>query len=185
MVAEAGGWAWRSNPATAGIQAAPGWLDVAAALSLFDRTMVTARIASRRFVAEGIHQPSPWKDLRGQIVLGGSEFRDRIDRLVQGKPLTNVPALQTHPTRLSPDEVLQRVAATYRLPVDAILTRSHRDAYQPAVYLLRCAANELLQTVARRFRISPSRISNIQKAIETTPRSPQHTQLFATCHVKS
>ncbi len=99
---------------------------------------------------------------------------------MQGKPLTNVSALQTHPTRLSPDEVLQHVAATYRLPVDAILNRSHRDTYQTAVYLLRRAANEPLQTVAMRFRISPSRISNIQKAIERAPRSPQQTQLFAT-----
>ncbi len=104
MVAEAGGWAWNSDRATAGIQEAPGWLDV---------------------------------------------------------------------------------AATYRLPVDAILNRSHRDADQTAVYLLRCAANELLQTVARRFRISPSRISNIQNVIERTPRSLQQTQLFATCNVKN
>jgi putative transposase len=59
MVAEAGGWAWSSYRATAGIQAAPGWLDVAAALSLFDRTMATARTTYRRFVAEGIYQPSP------------------------------------------------------------------------------------------------------------------------------
>jgi hypothetical protein len=28
------------------------------------------------------------------------------------------------------------------------------------------------------------RISNIQKAIERAPRSPQQTQLFATCNVK-
>ena len=60
-----------------GIQEAPGWLDVAAALSLFDRTMGTAWTAYRRFVAEGSHQPSPWKDLRGQIFLGGSDFRER------------------------------------------------------------------------------------------------------------
>lgn len=39
---------------------APGWLDVAAALTLFNRTMATARTASRRFVAGGIHQPPPW-----------------------------------------------------------------------------------------------------------------------------
>lgn len=163
----------------------PGWLDVAAALSLFDRTMATARTASRRFMAEGIHQPAPWKGLRGQIFLGSSAFRQRIARLVQGTPLTNVPALQPHFTRLSPDEILQHVAATYRLPVAAILAHSHRDANQTAVYVLRRAANEPLQTVARRFRISPSRISNIQKAIQRAPRSLQQTQLFATCHVKT
>ena len=59
MVAEAGGWAWSSDRATAGIQDAPGWLDVAAALSLFDCTMATARTVSRRFAAEGIDQPAP------------------------------------------------------------------------------------------------------------------------------
>ena len=59
MVAEAGWWAWKSDRATAGIQDAPGWLDVAAVLSLFDRTMATARTVSQRFVAEGIHQPAP------------------------------------------------------------------------------------------------------------------------------
>jgi hypothetical protein len=96
MVAEAGEWAWSSDRATAGIQDAPGWLDVA-----------------------------------------------------------------------------------------AILTRSHRDANQTAVYVLRRAANEPLQTVARRFRISPSRISNFQNVIERAPRSPQQTQLFATCNVKN
>jgi putative transposase len=181
MVTEAGGWAWSSDRATAGMQEAPGWLDVAAALSLFDRTLATARTASRRFMAEGIHQPAPWKGLRGQI----SAFRQRIARLVQGTPLTNVPALQPPFTRLSPDEILQHVAATYRLPVAAILARSHRDANQTAVYVLRRAANEPLQTVARRFRISPSRISNIQKAIQRAPRSLQQTQLFATCHVKT
>jgi hypothetical protein len=113
--------------------------------------MATALTASRRFVAERLHQPAPWKDLRGQIVLGGSAFRERIDRLVQGTPLTNVPALQPHPTRLSPDEVLQHVVATYRLPVATILARSHRDAYQTAVYLLRRAANEPLQAVKEHF----------------------------------
>ncbi|MFZ3012504.1 MAG: hypothetical protein WA045_02245 [Nitrospira sp.] len=59
MAAEAGVWAWSRDRTTAGIQDAPGWPDVAAALSLFDRTMATVRTASRRFVAEGIHQPAP------------------------------------------------------------------------------------------------------------------------------
>jgi hypothetical protein len=52
------------------------------------------------------------------------------------------------PTRLSPGEVLQQIAAAYRLPVDAVLDRSHRDTYQTAVYLLRRAANEPLRTIA-------------------------------------
>jgi putative transposase len=122
----------------------------------------------------------PESDLPGQ-----RRFLERIERLVQGKPLANVSARQTRPTRLSPDEVLQHVAATYRLPVNAVLDRAHREAYQTAVYLLRRAANEPLQTVAVRFRISPSRISKIQNAIEEAPPSPQQARVFAQCKVKN
>ncbi len=185
LVTEAGAWGWSSYQATVGLQAAPDWLDVSAVLSLFNRNASTARTAYRRFVAEGSGQPAPWKDVRSQIFLGGAEFLERIEQLVQGKPLANVPALHTRPTRLSPDEVLQRVAATYRLSVNAVLDRGHREAYQTAVYLLRRAANEPLQTVAIRFQISPSRISKIQKAVEAAPRSPKQSQAFAKCKVKN
>jgi putative transposase len=185
LVADAGGWAWSSYPATAGLRDAPNWLDVSAVLSLFHRNMATARTAYRCFVAEGMTQPSPWKDLRGQIFLGSLDFRECLERLLQGKPLINVPILQTCPTRLSPDEILDRVATAYPVPVHAVVDRSHREAYQTAVYLLRRVANEPLQTVANRFRISPSRISKIQNAIEAAPRSSQQARVFTTCNVKN
>jgi hypothetical protein len=44
--------------------------------------------------------------------------------------------------------------------------------------------NEPLQTVAIRFRVSPSRISKIQRAIDNHPLSPQQQALFVKCKVK-
>ena len=67
----------------------------------------------------------------------------------------------------------------------ALLDRSHRNAYQTAVYLLRRAANEPLQTVAIRFRVSPSRISKIQHSLDSQPLSLEQLQLFAKCKVKN
>lgn len=185
MVSEAGAWAWSSYRAIVGTQEVPDWLDVAAVLALFDNEQARARRAYRQFVTDGVHQSSPWGNVTGQIFLGGPDFLERIERLVQRKSLVNVPTAQTKPTRLSPDEVLRHVASTYRLHVNDVRKRSHRDAYQTAVYLLRRAANESLQTVAVRFRISPSRISKIQRAIETVPRTPQQTRAFAKCKVKN
>lgn len=75
--------------------------------------------------------------------------------------------------------------STYRLRVNDVLARSHRDAYHTAVYLLRRAANEPLQTVAIRFGISPSRISKIQQAIEAALLTPQQVRVFAKCKVKN
>jgi putative transposase len=103
-----------------------------------------------------VNQPSPWRDVTGQIYLGSPEFLDRIDRVVRSKSLANVPSAQGRPTRLFADEVLTHVTAAYRVRLGALLDRSHREAYQTAVYLLRRAANEPLKTVAIRFRIRVS-----------------------------
>lgn len=185
LVTDAGAWGWSSYRATAGLQAAPDWLDVSAVLSLFDPGHAVGTKAYRRFVADGLHQPSPWARVINQIYLGSPDFLERIERLVQGKPLANAPRMQTRPARPASDEVLNHVAVTYRLDVKAVLDRSHRDAYQTAVYLLRRAANEPLQTVAVRFRISPSRVSQIQQAIEAALLTPQQVRAFAKCKVKN
>lgn len=185
LVTDAGMWEWSSYRATVGLQAAPDWLDVSAVLNLFDSSHALATKAYRRFVNDGVHQPSPWTKVSGQIFLGSPEFLERIERLVRGKPLANVPTVQTRPVRPSSDDVLTHVATTYRVRVNDVLARSHRDAYQTAVYLLRRAANEPLQTVAIRFGISPSRISKIQHAIEAAPLTPQQVRVFAKCKVKN
>jgi hypothetical protein len=185
MVTDAGAWSWSSYRATAGKQEAPDWLDTAAVLALFDPNPSIAKTAYQRFVADGLHQPSLSEQVINQIYLGSPDFLERIERLVRGKPLANVPRVQTRPVRPSSEEVLNHVAVTYRLNVKAVLDRSHRDAYQTAVYLLRRAANEPLQTVALRFRISSSRVSKIQKAVEMVPLSPQQARVFAKCKVKN
>ncbi len=185
MVQEADDWEWSSYRAIAGRQQAPDWLDVQSVLAFFDASVRTAQAAYRRFVAEGVNRPSPWGDVTGQIYLGSPEFLERIDRMVRGKSLVNVPSAQGRPTRLSADEVLKQVATAYQVRLGALLDRSHREAYQTAVYLLRRAANEPLQTVAIRFRISPSRISKIQQVIERTPLTPEQIQAFNKCKVKN
>jgi len=98
--------------------------------------------------------------------------------------LANVPSAQTQPTRLSPEEVLQQVASVYEVATAEVLERAHREAYQTAVYLLRRAANEPLHTVAIRFRVSPSRISKIQRALDGVRLTPQQQIAFTKCKVK-
>ena len=185
LVTTASVWPWSSYRATAGSHPAPDWLDQAAVLALFDRDRTRARRAYQRFVADGVAQPSPWHHVRGQIFLGGQEFLERIERLLRGKSVANVPVAHTQPTRLSSEHVLQCVADVYRLPVERVVDRSHRAAYETAVYLLRRAANELLRAVAARFRISPSRVSQIQKEMETLPRSSHQKRAFQECKVKN
>ncbi len=79
---------------------------------------------------------------------------------------------------------MTRVARVYGISPTTGVGRTHREAYYTAVWLLRRAANEPLNMVAVRFGVSPSRISKIQDAIESTPLTPQRRQAMEQCKVK-
>jgi hypothetical protein len=177
-------WAWSSYLATAGTRQAPDWLAVREVLGLFHRETRAAQRAYRQFVREGIGQPSPWGQLRGQIVLGSDRFLARMERLLAGQHVANVPAAQTQPRRLTPDEVLSRVGAVYGVGITQLVARAQAEASQCAAWLLRRAANEPLRVVARRFGVSPSRISHIQRALEGRSPSHEERQAMARCQVK-
>lgn len=184
VVETAADWRWSSYRATAGDEPTPTWLDVAGVLTLFDPSPTAAQRAYRRFVHAAIGHASPWAQVRGQIFLGRAAFLTRMEALIQGQRVGNVPAAQTRPTRLRPEEVVARVAAVYGLTVRALLTRGHAEAYCSAAWLLRRAANEPLARVAKRFGVSPSRISKIQRAAECTVPSSQRRQAMQQCQVK-
>ena len=183
MVTKPQDWPWSSFQATAGRVASPHWLDVGGVLRLFHRTRVVAQHIYKQYVKEGLQQVSPWEQVRGQIFLGDEAFLSQMARLVKGKRLSNVPRAQAQPTRPSGKEVLECVGNVYGLNQKALLTRTHPEAYQTAAWLLRRIANEPLSVVARRFGVSPSRISHIQRAINAHPLSRQQVKAQKMCQV--
>ena len=77
--------------------------------NLFHRTKAGAQQRYQQFVREGLDEPSPWAQVRGQIFLGNEAFLANMAELVKKQSLTNVPKAQTQPTRLTGEEVLVRV----------------------------------------------------------------------------
>lgn len=170
MVKRVQQWMWSSYRATTGEIAAPAWLDTGWILRQLGGRNVAA--AYGRFVAQGLRQPSPWQDLRGQIWLGGAAFLAHMERMAQGKPAANVPRRQRHPGRPTADAVTAQVLSAHRIKDEKTLrNRDQQEAFQAWVYLLRRVSNLSLQAVASRSRVSPSRISKIQRAVEEKPRS--------------
>ena len=165
LVEGAADWPWSSYRAVVGAVEAPAWLRCKALLGLFADAAQT--YTYRRFVAEGMGAPSPWDALRGQIWLGGEIFRARMEALLQGKSLTQVPVQQTRPTRPTAQEVKQAVARAYGVAPQAVLERSNRAVFQATVYLLRRATNLSLRELNELAGISASRISQIQRLVET------------------
>lgn len=161
LVQRPAAWPWSSYRFTAGAVKPPQWLAAEKVVGFF-----SGRAAYRRFVAEGLGQPSVWNHLRGQIYLGGGVFLKRMARLVQGKRVQGISRVQFQPRRPGPEEVMAVVARAFGVSSSQVLDRSHPPAYQAAVYLLRRVANLSLREVAERVRVSPGRISQIQAKIE-------------------
>jgi len=53
-------------------------------------------------VDDGINQPTPWRDLRNQVYLGGEEFVTKLQGMIDGsKELSEIPSSQRRPLSLS------------------------------------------------------------------------------------
>lgn len=140
-------------------------LAVGRVLDLFSTNRDAAIQHYRQFVSEGVNANEPWRELRGQIFLGGETFLAQCKTMLEGKQInTEISSAQSHPARPTTDQVIRDVASAYEIEVDVVLNRRiNRGAYRTCVYLLRRACNLSLKAVAKLAGISPSRVSQIQK----------------------
>ncbi|MDA3913807.1 transposase [Oleiagrimonas sp.] len=96
MVRRAGDWPWSSYRATVGASAATAGLSSDWILSAFGAKRAQATRAYQSFVDLGRDQPSPWEQLRNQVMLGNDTFVDDLHERMQrlDQPLTDVPKRQ-------------------------------------------------------------------------------------------
>ena len=102
MVSEPKQWQWSSYPTTAYAVKPPDFLTVAWILGQFAINKNEARKIYRKFVADGLleQELSPWKNLVGQIVYGGSDFvADIQSRLSDAGEIGEIPQVQRFPGR--------------------------------------------------------------------------------------
>jgi len=98
MVRTARDWRWSSYRAMIGQINKPEFLEVDWVLSAFGKRKSKAIAAYRKFVSEGKKQPSPWMSLKNQIYLGGDNFVEKMQLLIDGdKELSEVPLSQRRP----------------------------------------------------------------------------------------
>jgi putative transposase len=95
MVKNPGRYPWSSYPATVGVVASPSWLSTHWLLSQFAKTRPVAQRRYAEFVAQGRNLPSPWPELKGQVLLGSEAFAAKMRLLLEGKgELTEIPRAQ-------------------------------------------------------------------------------------------
>ena len=86
---------WSSYPATVGAVASPACLSTDWLLGQFAKTRPVAQRRYAEFVAQGKNLPSPWPELKGQVLLGSEAFVDKMRPLLEGKrELKEIPRAQ-------------------------------------------------------------------------------------------
>ena len=98
MVRAAKDWPWSSYRATVGQAEGVGYLQTEWLLAAFGKRKSSAIEKYKAFVAEGRGQPSPWTLLKNQVYLGGDEFVEKMQALVDDdKELSEIPSSQRRP----------------------------------------------------------------------------------------
>ena len=110
-------WRWSSYQATASAGATPEWLCTEWLLGRFGARPRVARRNYAAFVAAGAKADSPWRQLRGQIYLGGEAFVSAMHkRAAKGVGSLEVPRDQ----RAAPAKTLAAYAAEAPTPHQAM-----------------------------------------------------------------
>ncbi len=85
IVADPADYSWSSYAATAGETSKPPFLCIAWILAQFGKNRKTAQHRYREFVMAGISEKPPWRELKGQCLLGGERFLEKLSPYLEGK----------------------------------------------------------------------------------------------------
>ena len=93
-------WKWSSYGATVGTSKAPAGLSTDWILGQFDGTRGQARRKYKEFVMAGLGKDNPWRNLKGQILIGREDFVERFRELLTEKEsIKEIPRQQRYVNR--------------------------------------------------------------------------------------
>ena len=155
MVRGPGQYAWSSYRATLGRTPPAAFLTTDWLLGQFGADHTTAQEAYKRFVREGLRAPSPWEALKGQVLLGGEAFVDRLAPLLADAAAhAEVPKRQRRLTRKPLAKLLAGAAEA---------AKPARDRMIAAAYL---EHSYTLADIARHLGLHYTTISKIVRAAQ-------------------
>jgi putative transposase len=140
MVKAVSAYHWSSYRATVGLDPCPSFLQTDWLLTQFAQDRLEAQRRYGQFVQDGIDQPSPWRDLKGQIFLAQEEFIAGMQAHLAGlRTVKEVPRQQRYADRPALPELFGSRSAMNRAERD----RTIYEAYRCYGYSMRAIAREL------------------------------------------
>ena len=103
-------WQWSSYLATAGVIKVPKFFIADWILSQFAKDRKEAREHYKEFVMAGIKEETPWRNLKGGIILGKEIFVEKIKGLLATKKeIREIPRIERFATRPKLTEIFRKI----------------------------------------------------------------------------
>ena len=176
-VGSPGQWRWSSYRATAGLAAAPSWLEIDWTLGQFASPRPVARAAYRRFVAEGKGVESP-AGVRGQIYLGDARFLKDLHQLAQRhREDPRIPLSRKRPEGPTVEEIAAAVGAEWNIEPSSLSRRRLGDAKVAAIYLARALTRMKVLEIGQQFGVRSARVSNAVRQVRESESTPLRNRI--------
>jgi len=146
-------WIWSSYPATVGLKTPPAYLTTDWILSLFSKKRAIAQRKYRGFVQEGLRTESPWRELKGQVLLGKENFTEKFKALLSAKE--HIKEIPRHQRYVSRPELEKLFKATGK-----------KDRRNKTVYAAHVNHGYKLSEIANHLQIHYTTVSKIVAKIE-------------------
>ena len=170
----AGDWKWSNYRATAGLRAAPSWLETDWTLGKFNPfERAQAREEYRGFVAEARDSEyKPWESLVGQIYLGGEAFCEMVQKIIDSQPRSrrDYPRAQIELVRPTFDRVLELVLEEFSESVESLRRRNHRHGRKALALLGNEDCGLTHQMIAEYLDISQPAVSQMLESARRLQR---------------
>jgi putative transposase len=119
-------WRWSSYRSNALLDPPVPWLYITPLLERFAAERQEAARRYKEFVRDGIGRPSPWSDLRGQVLLGSDAFAERLRPLLASRTsLAEVPRQDRFAARPDLDVLLAPCRTEDRALRNAAIVEAH------------------------------------------------------------
>lgn len=117
---------WSSHRAMAGLVKRPDFLHTDAVLAHFGKQGRETQRKYRQYVKDGIRQPSPLAQRSHQILLGGSDFREKMNALLNGEKLVRRGPKRVS-RRRSLNVIFKDVETKHRSLRNQLIKKAHID----------------------------------------------------------
>ena len=167
-------WRWSSYRATAGLAAAPDWLEVDWTLSQFARGRSAARADFRRFVAEGRDRSGKEiEELEKSGIFGDLEFRRETEKRLDGRQFPDeIPLRYRRAQEHDIGRVRREVAREWRVAEEDLSRRRGGEEKKAAIYLTKKLTGLGGREVGEAFGVKAAQVSHVIRAIDDAPSSP-------------